>query len=558
MAQSQSGNEENNGEQIINEDTSVIENGCSLSHENHEDQRTENNFSGSPRPNKKIFVGALTPETTEQNLTDYFSKFGELVSCAIKVFRETGHSRGFGFVIFKNEESVKKVLSIPEHFINGKKIDPKPAKCPKDTQRKVFVGGLDPGVTPKEIEEHFSKFGKVEAVETPYDSTRMRRRSYVFVIFSSEYEAKRAASVERQEINGRTCDVRVAVPREVSMRQRGLAQGPVQFTFADLHNAMLNLFLYNSLNQQPALQSHFAWPQAAAPANVAQASNRSPFRAGYDHQQQQASADKLFSQAPAALSRNDAPWYDSSSVVRQPAPAQSASVGSSVMPRNQPVTASTHPYLTFPIPYHSAATLAPAPPQHFYYQTTPGYYYQPAPTAPITPPDQAQSSNGAPTNGAPQPTNAMNDFMATLVTANQMGAPFIASQAAYPAVSNGVTDMSYLYRQQSHNQHQQHALNPGAYYQPAEGIFSDRSSHFYNMPQAPSNNNTGCSPSPLKPRGPKSHLNGMRGSSQNGHSASTLREAENGVDSTTTTNGVNSTPPQSLEAQMATLTVSEI
>lgn len=120
----------------------------------------------------------------------------------------------------------------------------------------------------------------------------------------------------------------------------------------------------------------------------------------------------------------------------------------------------------------------------------------------------------------------------------------------------------YLYRQPSHNQHQQQALNPGAYYQPAEGIFNDRSSHFYNMPQASSNNNTGCSPSPMKPRGPKPHLNGMRGSSQNGHSPSTLKETGNGVDglgdSTTTTNGVNSTPSQSLEAHMATLTVSEI
>lgn len=68
MARSQSGNEEKNGEQISNEERNGNENGCSLSHENHEDQRTENNFSGSPRPNKKIFVGALTPETTERRL----------------------------------------------------------------------------------------------------------------------------------------------------------------------------------------------------------------------------------------------------------------------------------------------------------------------------------------------------------------------------------------------------------------------------------------------------------------------------------------------------------
>lgn len=220
----------------------------------------------------------------------------------------------------------------------------------------------------------------------------------------------------------------------------GMAQGPVQFTIADFQNAMLNLFLYNSLNQQPALQNHFAWSQAAA-SNVA-ASNRTPFRASYEHQQQ---AEKLFSQP--ALSRTDTPWYDSTSVNRQPQPTQTSV--STVPPRNPPVTASTHPYLTFPFPYSAAAlAAATAPPQHFYYQTTPGYYYQPAPTAPVTPPEAQNSASG--TNGAVNhtaatnhATNAMNDFMATIVTANQM--PFIAPPA-YPTASAGATDMSKFLR----------------------------------------------------------------------------------------------------------------
>lgn len=88
--------------------------------------------------------------------------------------------------------------------MNGKKIDPKPAKCSKDTQRKVFVGGLDPSVTSQEIEDHFNHYGRVEAVETPYDNIKNRRRTYAFVVFSSEHEARKAAAVERQEINGKS------------------------------------------------------------------------------------------------------------------------------------------------------------------------------------------------------------------------------------------------------------------------------------------------------------------------------------------------------------------
>ncbi|VDL94693.1 unnamed protein product [Schistocephalus solidus] len=202
---------------------------------------------------RKLFVGGLTSETSEKNLNEYFLNFGEVVSCAVKVCRETGQSRGFGFVVFKDEDSVKKVLSAPEHRLNGKKIDPKPAKCNKDTQRKVFVGGLDPEVTQEQVEEHFSQFGKVEAVDLPFDNIKGRRKNYVFVVFSSENEAKKAASVERQEICGKSCDVRVAVHRETSFRQRAqLQQSPLE-----LQQMLFNLtYALNAAPINPAFLLH--------------------------------------------------------------------------------------------------------------------------------------------------------------------------------------------------------------------------------------------------------------------------------------------------------------
>ncbi|KAL7056072.1 hypothetical protein AAHC03_021189 [Spirometra sp. Aus1] len=140
-----------------------------------------------------------------------------------------------------------------EHRLNGKKIDPKPAKCNKDTQRKVFVGGLDPEVTQEQVEEHFSQFGKVEAVDLPFDNIKGRRKNYVFVVFSSENEAKKAASVERQEICGKSCDVRVAVHREASFRQRAqLQQSPLE-----LQQMLFNLtYALNSAPINPAFLLH--------------------------------------------------------------------------------------------------------------------------------------------------------------------------------------------------------------------------------------------------------------------------------------------------------------
>ncbi|XP_071287669.1 heterogeneous nuclear ribonucleoprotein D0 isoform X5 [Agelaius tricolor] len=112
----------------------------------------------------KMFIGGLSWDTTKKDLKDYFSKFGEVVDCTLKLDPITGRSRGFGFVLFKESESVDKVMDQKEHKLNGKVIDPKRAKAMKTKEpvKKIFVGGLSPDTPEEKIREYFGAFGECE------------------------------------------------------------------------------------------------------------------------------------------------------------------------------------------------------------------------------------------------------------------------------------------------------------------------------------------------------------------------------------------------------------
>ena len=47
---------------------------------------------------EKLYVGNLTYDTTEDNLVELFSEYGEVLSAQIIIDRETNSSKGFGFV----------------------------------------------------------------------------------------------------------------------------------------------------------------------------------------------------------------------------------------------------------------------------------------------------------------------------------------------------------------------------------------------------------------------------------------------------------------------------
>ena len=69
--------------------------------------------------NKKLYVGNLSYDTTENSLRTLFSEAGQVVEATIIQDRDTGRSKGFGFVEMADEDSAAAAVE----QLNGRQVD---------------------------------------------------------------------------------------------------------------------------------------------------------------------------------------------------------------------------------------------------------------------------------------------------------------------------------------------------------------------------------------------------------------------------------------------------
>uniref|UniRef100_A0A915DUC1 RRM domain-containing protein n=1 Tax=Ditylenchus dipsaci TaxID=166011 RepID=A0A915DUC1_9BILA len=189
---------------------------------------------------RKIFVGGIAYDVTNEDLSSYFSQFGEVSQAQVKFDRTTGRSRGFAFVEFATAEACKLALAQREQQIKNKQCEIKPAKSREN--KKVFVGGLPADHPEEELR-----------------NTLNTRRNFAFIVFEEEDAADKAASISKQTFGARECDVKKAVPqskRNNFMLPRG-ALGGIRAYGGGLRGGPMAL--QNSANQW--FNAGGGWPQ---------------------------------------------------------------------------------------------------------------------------------------------------------------------------------------------------------------------------------------------------------------------------------------------------------
>lgn len=96
--------------------------------------------------NNKLFIGSLAFSTTDEELQEAFAAFGKVVSARVITDRDTGRSKGFGFVEFETEEEAKAAIDgMDGKELSGRTINVSIARPQEKRERRSFDGPRDGG-----------------------------------------------------------------------------------------------------------------------------------------------------------------------------------------------------------------------------------------------------------------------------------------------------------------------------------------------------------------------------------------------------------------------------
>jgi nucleolin len=163
-----------------------------------------------------------------------FAECGEIVSATVQVDRNSGRSRGFGYVHFTTTEAVEAAL-----LMNGKEVDGRAVNIDKSLPRNqstarenrantfgdkqsppsavLFVGNLSFNLGEDQLWEAFGEHGDIKSVRVPTDRESGRPKGFAYVEFSDVDTAKKAhEAMSGQELDGRSLRLDFSQPRDNS------------------------------------------------------------------------------------------------------------------------------------------------------------------------------------------------------------------------------------------------------------------------------------------------------------------------------------------------------
>uniref|UniRef100_H2Y684 RRM domain-containing protein n=1 Tax=Ciona savignyi TaxID=51511 RepID=H2Y684_CIOSA len=180
---------------------------------------------------RKLFIGGISYETTDESMNDYFSKYGKIEDCVVIKDNSTGRSKGFGFVTFETETEADACMEERPHTLNNRQIDVKRAVSREESAKpgahfqvkKIFIGGLKDGCDESSLKEYFGKIGSIETFELPLERDSDKPRGFAFITFTDHDTVDKLVAKRHHYVNGVRCEVKKALSK--SEMEKAKSQG---------------------------------------------------------------------------------------------------------------------------------------------------------------------------------------------------------------------------------------------------------------------------------------------------------------------------------------------
>ncbi|KAF7136656.1 hypothetical protein CNMCM5793_005934 [Aspergillus hiratsukae] len=212
-------------------------------------RKAEEEPAAAPKKSKKtdedangasanLFVGNLSWNVDEEWLRQEFETFGELSGVRIVTDRESGRSRGFGYVEYASAADAAKAFAAKKDTeIDGRKINldyasGRPANNDNNNQDRaqararnfgdqaspesdtLFVGNIPFSANEDSVSELFGQSGTIVGIRLPTDPESGRPKGFGYVQFASVDEARQAFNdLNGAELNGRAVRLDFSTPR---------------------------------------------------------------------------------------------------------------------------------------------------------------------------------------------------------------------------------------------------------------------------------------------------------------------------------------------------------
>ena len=191
---------------------------------------------------KTVFVGNLSWAVDNDRLSQEFADCGEVVSARVQLDRNTGKSRGFGYVTFATTEAVDAAIALS----GTKEIDGRTLNLDKSTDagpnrekraqafgdvrsapsKVLFVGNLSWNTTEDALWDAFSEYGEVSSIRLVTDRETGKPKGYGYIEFGVVDSAQKAINaMNGQELDGRAIRLDFSQPRDANGSGRGRGTG---------------------------------------------------------------------------------------------------------------------------------------------------------------------------------------------------------------------------------------------------------------------------------------------------------------------------------------------